>query len=203
MTKKPLSSLSDLQLIKLVKGGSSEAFNEICIKYEKIFYNFIHKYSSSLAAVGINFQDILDEKNIIIYNCILSFNPKKGTKLSTHIGNYSRYLCLNSCHSRTFIMNAHSEDITKFLEENQIKNNYTHAGHNIENHDYIYNILGQMKDKRAIKVFKYRYNDRKKMIWSDIAKNLKLSTQTVVNLHSKGIKLIKSKLNSKQISDII
>ena len=120
-TTNPLSSLPDLQLISMVKkNGSSEAFSEICRKYENIFFKIIHKYSATLSSVGVFVQDIFDEKNHIIYNCILSFDPKRGTKLSSHIGNYSRFLALNSINARKFIISSSNEDVSKFLEENQI-----------------------------------------------------------------------------------
>jgi DNA-directed RNA polymerase specialized sigma subunit len=105
--------------------------------------------------------------------------------------------------SRKFIINSDSEDVTKFLEENQIKNEFSHKNNYLEQYKYAFHILGKLKDKRVVDVFKYRYAEGKRMIWSNVAKKLKLSTQTVVNLHSKGIKIIKSKMNSREMSDII
>lgn len=202
--KQLVSEKTDKQLIRSIKRNSdNESFNEICRRYENIFYKICQKYSSSLSSCGINVQDIFDEKNFIIYHCILTFKPKKNTKLSTWIGNYARYLCLNSINAKKCILPSNNEEVTKFLEDNQIKNNFYHQNNHIEQYNYIFNILEQLKDERITNIFKYRYCDDKKMIWSKVADKMNLSTQTVVNLHDKGLKLLKSKLNSQNISDII
>ena len=108
---------SDLELVKEVKGGDSEAFKEICRRYENIFYKICQKYITILANSGVNPQDIFDEKNYIIYHCVSTFKPSKKTKLSTWIGNYARYLCLNSINARRFILPSNDEDIKKYIEE--------------------------------------------------------------------------------------
>ena len=41
------------------------------------------------------------------------------------------------------------------------------------------------------------------MVWQKISKKIGLSTQATVNLHNKGLELIKNKINSKEISDIV
>ena len=49
-----------------------------------------------------------------------------------------------------------------------------------------------------------RYFSGKKLTpWSKISAKLKLSTQTVINLHNKGKKLLKNKLTTKNNIDII
>jgi RNA polymerase sigma factor (sigma-70 family) len=204
MLNKPLNLLTDLELINMVKKeANSEAFNEICFRCENLFYKIVHKYSFSLEANGLSVKDFLDEKNCLIYNCILSFNPQKGAKFSSWIGNCTRYACLNAMNSRKFIINSDSEDVTKFLEENQIKNEFSHKNNYLEQYKYAFNILNKIKDPRVKKIFEYRYAEGKKMIWATVAKKLSMSVQTAVNLHSKGIKLLKSKLNSKEVSDVI
>lgn len=202
--KIPVTSKTDIQLVRSVKKhADNESFNEICRRYENLFYKICQKYHTALSMTGINVQDIFDEKNYIIFHCIKSYKIKKNTKLSTWIGNYARYLCLNSINARKFIIPSNDDEVQKFLEENQIKNDFTHDTHSIDSYNYIFNILEQLKDDRITDIFKYRYCGEKKMIWSKVAKKMKLSTQTVVNLHDKGLKLVQSKMNSKNISDIV
>ena len=201
---KPVSLKTDIELVRSIKkNADNESFNEICKRYENIFYKICQKYSSSLSSVGINVKDIFDEKNYIIYHCILSYKQKKNAKLSTWIGNYARYLCLNSINSRKFIIPSNNDEVSKFLEESQVKSEYLNHADYTEQYQYIFNILEQLKDDRITNIFKHRYCGDKKMIWSQVAKKMNLSTQTVVNLHDKGLKLVKSKLNSKNISDIV
>jgi DNA-directed RNA polymerase sigma subunit (sigma70/sigma32) len=76
-----------------------------------------------------------------------------------------------------------------------------------ENVEYVFNILDQIKDKRVERVFSQRYfiNPNKKSSWASIAKNLGVTTQTVINLHNKGMKILRKKMNSKDefVIDII
>lgn len=202
--KNSLSKKTDKQLISSIKRKyDNDSFNEVCRRYENVFYKICQRYSSALSTSGINLKDIFDEKNYIIYHCILSFKSKKNTKLSTWIGNYARYLCLNSINARKCLLPSDNEEVSKFIEDSQIKNNFDHKSQHLEQYNYVFNILSQLNDNRITEIFKHRYCDDRKMIWSKVAKKMNLSTQTVVNLHNKGLKLIQSKLNSQNISDII
>lgn len=203
MSKNLLNTSTDKYLISLVKkDGNNEAFKEICRRYENIFYKVCQKYFKSLTFSGISPQDIFNEKNYIIFHCITSFNPQKKAKLSTWIGNYARYLCLNSINSRKFILPTTDEEVMKRIEETQISQDYFNK-FNPEEYKYILNIISQLRDKRVEEVFKYRYFNDKKMIWAKIAKKMKVSTQTVINLHTKGISILRKKVKSPTISDVI
>jgi hypothetical protein len=157
-----------------------------------------------LSASGINPQDIFDEKTFIIYHCVSSFKPSKKTKLGTWIGNYARYLCLNSINSRRFILPTSDTEVHKYIEDNQVKMNYESGQQRAqENFLYLLNLLEQLKDYRIIEIFRLRYFGHKKLIWNKIAKKMNLSTQTAINLHNKGLVLLRAKYKSENISDIL
>jgi RNA polymerase sigma factor (sigma-70 family) len=201
MLKNSLNTYTDKKLIKLVKNGDSVAFEEVCRRYENIFYKVCQRYVGALSVCGIHLQDIFDEKNYIIFHCIKTFKPSKKTKLSTWIGNYARYLCLNSINSKRFIIPNWDEDIIKHMDEMQVIN--PDVTFDQEDYNYILNIISQLRDKRVEEIFKYRYFGDKKMIWSRIAKNMKISTQTAINLHNKGIRILRKKVKSPCISDVV
>lgn len=195
---------TDLELIDLVKNEiDGDAFVEVCRRYENIFYKVCQKYVAPLSSAGINVQDIFDEKNIIVFHCIQTFNSNKKAKLSTWIGNYARYLCLNTINSRKFILPTTDEESLKKLEEVQAAQDYVNLAPSSEDYSYVLNIISQLKDKRVEEIFKYRYFTDKKMIWSKIAKKMKISTQTAINLHNKGILILRKKVKSKNISDLV
>jgi RNA polymerase sigma factor (sigma-70 family) len=200
-----LTKKSDLQLIEMVKAhASNEATKEICRRYENIFYKVCNKYTVYLTRSGINIQDIFDEKNFIIHNCVTSFDPSKKTKLGTWIGNYARYLCLNSIHSRRFTLSATNEDVNEQIEKAQARLGFfQHTTSVGEDFEYALNILKQLSDKRIFKVFVLRYLHKKKLIWTEISKRLGVSTQTAINLHSRGIEILRHKMSSKNIMDKI
>lgn len=200
-----LLAKTDSELVKLVKDAASdEAFLEVCRRYENIFYKVCQKYATALSHSGINPQDIFEEKNYIIFHCISTFELEKKTKLGTWIGNYARYLCLNSINSRRFILPTTDDDIKNRIEEAQTTHDYfENASTTQEDFKYVLNILGQVKDPRIIQIFKLRYLHPKRLIWAEIAVKVGVSTQTVINLHAKGLSLLRKKMKSKHISDII
>ena len=194
---KVLSERSDAYLIRQVKQKAcSDAFMEICRRYEDLFYSVCQKYSASLSSCGIPLQDIFNEKNIIILHCIKTFKPSKKTKLSSWIGNYARYLCLNSMNAQKLIVPNHDDEAHRRLEEGQVVHNYFYDEPNLEQtKDKIFGVLRELHDKRVITIFELRYLQSKKMIWHKIAKKLHTSPQTVMTLHRKGMSLIKDKIS--------
>ena len=197
---KPITERSDAYLIRKVKSeADSEAFSEICRRYENLFYKQCQKYAVSLASCGIYVQDIFNEKDIIILHCVRTFKPSKKTKLSSWIGNYARYLCLNSMNAKRLLIPSPDEEVNKRIEEQQICNDYFQPKVNLEeSRDRIYDFLNQMPDKRIKTIFEYRYFQPKKMIWQRIATKMKTSPQTVMALHRKGIALIRNKISEEE-----
>ncbi len=70
--------------------------------------------------------------------------------------------------------------------------------------EYVLNILLQIKDKRIVEVFKLRYfsGDSKKT-WNSVSRKLDISIQTAINLHQKGIGILRNKIKSKDLLDSI
>lgn len=197
---KALSERSDAFLIRQVKQKAcSDAFLEICRRYEDLFYKVCQKYAASLSACGVPLQDIFNEKNIIILHCIKTFKPSKKTKLSSWIGNYARYLCLNSMNAQKLIVPNTEESAHKKVEEGQVTYDYFYDEPDLEEtKDRIFGLLKKLQDKRIIRIFELRYLQSKKMIWQQIAKKLRTSPQTVMALHRKGMSLLKDKITDRE-----
>ena len=194
----------DKILIKNIKrDGCNESFLEICRRYENAFYKICQKYTPALINAGVCPQDIYNEKNIIIFNCIKSFKPSKKTKLSTWICNYARYLCLNSINARKFIMAVDNEELKKIVDDSSTFSEYKTKKNILEDLDYIYNLLNQVKDKRILKIIEFRHLQDEKKEWKYIAKKMNISAQTAINLHERGLRLLRKKIKSKEYTDII
>lgn len=198
---KSLTERADSFLIKQVKEhANSEAFDEISRRYGGLFYKQCHKYSAALSSCGIFMQDIFNEKNITLLNCIKSFDPKKGAKLSSWIGNHARYLCLNEMNERKGTLPSSDDEIKNRIEEQQMFQKYFETSESLEeSKERIFELLNQIKDKRVKEVFEYRYSTAKKMIWQVIAKKMSTSPQTVMSLHKKGISIIKNKIRNEEL----
>jgi RNA polymerase sigma factor (sigma-70 family) len=199
-----MNDLPDKILIRNVKKlGCNESFLELCRRYENAFYKMCQKYTPALINSGVCPQDIYNEKNIIIYNCIKTFKASKKTKLSTWICNYARYLCLNSINARKFLMSVDNEDLKKIVENASSFSEFKNKENKDDDMKYIYNLLGQIKDKRILKIIQFRHLERDKKEWKYIAKKLNISAQTAINLHERGLNLIRKKIKSTEYSDTI
>ena len=199
-----MKDLPDKILIRNVKKlQCSDSFVELCRRYENAFYKMCQKYTPALINSGINPQDIYNEKNIIIYNCVKTFKLSKKTKLSTWICNYARYLCLNSINSRKFLIAVDNDELKKVMDNLPSTVNYKVAEEKADDLSYIHSVLNQLKDKRINKIIKLRHLQNNKKEWKYIAKKLNISAQTAINLHERGISLLRKKMKSTEYSDII
>jgi len=81
------------------------------------------------------------------------------------------------------------------------------AGENfnvIEFREYVLNILSQLKDSRIKTIFELRYfSGEAKPTWSKISEKMKISIQTAINLHSRGIKILRQKIDCKNFEDLV
>ena len=98
------------------------------------------------------------------------------------------------------------ETINLFLTD-KTKQDYDNDINLKDEKDYVFDILRKLQDKRIHRVFKLRYFDKnikkKKATWSTIALKINTSTQTAINLHTRGVKILNRKLKSKETYDFI
>lgn len=196
--------MEDIQLINKIKDcNDSEALKQLELKHSGICHQMIKKYYHNLLNFGIDPEDVASEKLYIIYKSALNFDPNKNVKFSTWVGNQMRYYCLNCINGKNNDLNLDNENIKTIIETQQKKVSTTKE--NIKNQsDYIFEILNKIKDKRILEIYKKRYFENSKPTsWSVIAEKMNLSTQTVINLHNKGKKLLKNKLTTLNNNDII
>ena len=191
-----MEQLNDLELIKNIRDDScDDSYLELCRRYENVFYKICHKYTPALRASGVNPEDLYGEKDYILWTCALKFNPGKKTKLSTWIGNYARYICLNSINSRRLLVNFDNQDIKDFIEDKQFSTGLA------EDDRYKYDNLNacyeSVSDARLKEIIKFRYFSGTKQTWKIIANKMNISIQTAISLHNKVLKILKDKIKDK------
>jgi hypothetical protein len=194
----------DIELINKVKETSdNEALKELSNRHSGIYNEMIKKYYRHLVSTGLDPDDIIADKMYVLYKSAVSFNPEKNVKFSTWLGNQARYYCLNCMNKNNNLIAMENKDIQFLLEKKQTNDNID-VNLMKEKCDLIFSILERVKDDRLIEIYKMRYFSGKKLTpWSKISKKLKISTQTVINLHNKGKKLLKNKLTTTHNIDII
>ena len=191
----------DISLVKNIKEKNDEEALKLLIKKHSGLCNSLYKkYSSPMVASGVYLQDIIDQKDYIVYKSALSFDENKNSKFSTWLYNQVRYQCLNSMNENSHYLSLETNKLNYLIEKNMpIKKEYKNIN------EYIMNIIESCSDERIQEIFKMRYSNdsNKKMSWNKIAKKLNISTQTVINIHNKAIKLLKTKVKSKNSFDKI
>ena len=192
--------MTDNQLIKKIKNGCSDSFNELISRHSNIFYKTCNKYVSALFRLGIQKEDLYDNKNVIFYDCVNSFNKRKNIKFSTWLCNNTRFYCLNLINSRKRIIHFENDGFQKIIENKPCEEKTKTE----EDFTYAMFILDSLKDKRIKKIFQLRYLDsERKNKWSKVASKLNVSVQTAINLHSKGIELLNKKFSSFEHPDTL
>ena len=198
----PLTKESDFTLVKRVKEDNcNDSLKELVERHAALCYNVCYRYSSMLISRGVHFDDVLKDRDYIVYKSILSFNETKNTKFSTWLGNFTRYYCLNLINKKNHLCledkELHCRIDKKALEE-------VNPAELKELRDYVLNILSQLKDARIRKVFELRYFSNKgKITWNKISNEMEISIQTAINLHERGRVILKRKIKSKRYGDLV
>lgn len=196
-----VNSLSDKELVCNIQAGlsSEESLTELVQRHSGIFITMVNNYSPDpSSSISSNRSELLNDKSYYIYKAALKYDENKNTKFSTHLGNETRWMCLNiynkSKNSKEVSLDptyAANRDESLSAEESTI---------DLEVLSKIISLINKDPDNRVSKIFKMRYIDghrNKVMPWNKICKPLKLSIQGCINIHNKTIKRIKKELKEE------
>ena len=181
---------SDQELIDLVqsKSSNSTAISEIIDRHSGIYLEIINTYAARTNSF-INRDDLIQDKDYNIYSSALKYDPTRGTKFSTFLGNETKWLCLNTYNKNkrrpliltdTLDIYDHKQGPLDSLKENIDKDLFSK----------ILYIIKELPDKRVEKIFKMRYiigNKNKVMPWKRIGRAMDLSIQGCINIHNSAI----------------
>ena len=193
----------DIELVNNVQEDNcQDSLKELINRHSALCYNVYQKYGSTLSSSGVFFDDVVKEKDYVIYKSAMSYNPDKNTKFSTWVGNHARYHCLNLINANQKYVAVDDSTLSYFMENNQPHPDSSQSQERQDTLEYIFNLLSQLKDKRIKKVFELRYlgGDGKESR-SKIGENMGVSTQTAINLHDRGTKILRKKMSSEVFFD--
>ena len=191
---------SDQQLINDLQdsGGKNESLNELINRHSGIYIEIVNRYIREDFGI-VRKEDVIQEKDFNIYRCALKFDPAKNTKFSTYLGNETKWMCLN-------LYNRNKKERNNLEITENIYTLFTPDSSEIPNRidremqSEINSIIDGIPDKRIKKIFKMRYVVGQKnnvMPWKRIGEKVNLSIQGCINVHNKGIMLIKDKLQGE------
>tara|TARA_B100002019_G_scaffold293175_1_gene319167 strand:- start:23748 stop:24353 length:606 start_codon:yes stop_codon:yes gene_type:complete len=198
------SKLTDEELVKNIQQSinAQDSLRELVNRHSGIYLDMINGYVSTFNNKSTK-DEMIKEKEYQIYSSALKFNPDKGAKFSTYLGNETKWKCLNmyNKNKRHPSVPIQEELIDffnyKFIEEHQ-------AGSPAEFKNEIFvNIMKQANshpDSRVGKIFNLRYvegKDNGVMPWKNVSSKLKLSIQGCINIHNSAIKQFKQSFNKE------
>jgi len=192
--------LADQLLVKNIQKSidPDESLTELVNRHSGIFYEIINKFVPSNSAICSR-KDLFEDRELHIYNTALKFDPEKGTKFSTFLGNETKWLCLNSYNKakRKYCEPKAPEDLEL------LKRIDTNEKIDINLINEIYFLIEKHPDSRVSRIFKMRYNDGKNhklLPWRMIATEVKLSIQGCINIHDNMISDLQNKLLKKELT---
>jgi len=199
---KNLINKTDNHLIKNIQKNNCDNSLKILIsRHTPLCFKIYKKYTPSFNVKNIDINEIYQQKDYIIYKTAISFNNKKNVKFSTWLGNQIRYQCLNAINKKEDILYMDSSELQFLIDKNSTDEN---NGKLNELRQYINSLLDQLKDNRISKIFYMRYfENNATQTWTKIGKKMNMSTQNAINLHNKGVQILKNKLTSKDLFDRI
>ena len=200
MEKKHWDNVSDTYLTERIKISNCErSLIELIGRHSGLCFKIITRYSKSFYANNLDPNEASNDKNLIIWNSAKSFSAEKNVKFSTWLANQVKYSCLNALNKKSKDRLVSTDDkILDVLNETEQENK------NENLFEFTNNILSQLKDERIKKIFSMRYShNHKKPSWCAIASKMGVSTQTAINLHNRGIRILRKKIESEKFLDSV
>ncbi len=186
--------LSDSDLIENIKNANNvdESLQELINRHSGIYLEMVNAFLRNCNNDSLK-DDIVSEKDLIIYNSALKYDSTKGTKFSTFLGNEAKWTCLNASNKNKKFLELNDQNFDfqtlkeeKEVEKEDLKNQILHK---FKKHLDVY------PDKRVSKIFNMRYENVNKLTpWRKISKEMDLSIQGCINIHNSALKTIAKKI---------
>ena len=88
--------LSDLELIENIQldVNTQNSLTQLIDRHSGIYLDMVNVYASP-SSPFIDYEDLIEDKDFKIYQAAKNYNPEKGAKFSTYLGNETKWMCLN------------------------------------------------------------------------------------------------------------
>lgn len=182
--------MTDIELINQVKDNSdNSALIELINRHTGIYISIVQNFSFRFPKIQL--EEIKDDRIYNIYEWIRDYKEDKGTKLSTYIGERTKYMCLD-------ILNQ-TPDKVEITDENE-PTSCDSVTSNAENDDLVEEAEMKAtlaKDDRFVQIFKMRHPviGRRKT-WRQIGKSFDISHERARQIYKENINPVQKHLNA-------
>lgn len=169
-----------------------ESLNELINRHSGLCIDMINGYMGRNSNSSMK-DDLIKDKDYYIYYSALKYDPDRGSKFSTYLGNEVKWKCLNTYNKTK--NKKHISIENEILEIKHFQENKNKSDNEIFNH--IISYANNDPDERVGKIFHLRYIEGKNnnvMPWRMVSEKLKMSIQGCINIHNDALQKIKLKL---------
>ena len=197
------NATNELELIYSAKNGDNEAMKKIIDMHSGICISIYSKYVNKSIAPKWIIDDVSSSKDYIIFNSVSSFDETKGSKFSTWLANQTKFYCLNKINKFKKMPKiqdvAEDQNYENFITEELLDfNAEKNKANAIES---IRDLLSSISDNKIKQVIEKKYlrrADNKTASFTEIAKEMNVSVQTVINWHNKFIDTARKKVHASK-----
>jgi len=164
---------------------------------------FVKKYVNLPNLCGFITEEIVSSKDYIIYNSAKTYNPDMGSKFSTWLSNQTRYFCLNCINKNNKLVPTDEEDLINLidLKNSETENSLNQKDNRAQVLDLIKETIPELNNKKIKESIlrKYFSEDSEFKTYTQVAQEMQVTVQTVINWHKKFIALIRQKCKNRKL----
>jgi DNA-directed RNA polymerase specialized sigma subunit len=192
--------LKDESLISNIKNqnDTEKSLKVLIERHSGLCIDMINSYVSKDKNESLRIE-LIKEKDYQIYVSALRYDPNRGSKFSTYLGNEIKWKCLNihnkNKRHKSIPVEENLIDYFSYLSKDKDTDTDTDKKNDIFNSVIEY--TKNYPDERIGKIFNLRYvvgKNNSVMPWKYISKEIGMSIQGCINLHNSTLKKIKTKI---------
>jgi len=191
-------NLEDVDLVNNIKKqiDVEESLEELVNRHSGIYLEMVNSYASPNNPF-IDYEELIQDKEYKIYNAAMKYDPDRGAKFSTYLGNETKWMCLNLYNRNKRRPAFQNEFIENMAEDNNLNEDTISESIKQDLFNKVLSVIKQHPDRRVEKIFEMRYivgTKNKVMPWKKIGESMNLSIQGCINIHNSAIEHVQQEL---------
>jgi len=149
--------LSDLKLIENVQSDVDvqNSLTQLIGRHSGIYLDMVNVYASRNSPF-IDYEDLIKDKDFKIYQAAKNYNPERGAKFSTYLGNETKWMCLNLYNRNKRRPAFQSEFLENLSSVEEMEIDSISESIKSDLFDKVLSIIKDHPDKRVEKIFKIK-----------------------------------------------
>jgi len=191
-------NIEDSDLVKNIQKqvNVEESLEELVSRHSGIYLEMVNSYASPNNPF-IDYEELIQDKEYKIYNAAMKYDPDRGAKFSTYLGNETKWMCLNLYNRNKRRPAFQNEFIENMAENNDLNEDTISESIKQDLFNKVLSVIKDHPDSRVEKIFEMRYIvgiKNKVMPWKKIGESMNLSIQGCINIHNSAIEHVQQEL---------